>query len=168
MVGATGFEPATYCSQSSRATSLRYAPKVSLTTCHSCDCFDRRLLLSSPTALKATQPSRFSARRSAKLLCPLDKAPASPQSSRATSLRYAPKVSLTTCHSCDCFDRRLLLSSPTALKATQPSRFSARRSAKNTAGPPFSGPALSVWDCLRSNHGPPRPQLQASTSATER
>src|SRR5687768_9008734 len=27
MVGATGFEPATYCSQSSRATKLRHAPR---------------------------------------------------------------------------------------------------------------------------------------------
>lgn len=27
MVGATGFEPATFCSQSRRDTKLRYAPK---------------------------------------------------------------------------------------------------------------------------------------------
>ena len=26
MVGETGFEPATYCSQSNRATRLRYSP----------------------------------------------------------------------------------------------------------------------------------------------
>ena len=34
LVGATGFEPATSCSRSRRATELRYAPHVELSALH--------------------------------------------------------------------------------------------------------------------------------------
>ncbi len=38
LVGATGFEPATLCSQSRCATGLRYAPKLDKFSNYACDC----------------------------------------------------------------------------------------------------------------------------------